>query len=219
MSSWRSSSGIGAQCPACERGIVILGDSGITCTEGCPTRALVGTLVALDALNRGGGGSEWGATVHTPPDEVAPEPQIALRRTSSPAWWPTWRASATSARSAARSWSTSRRRAACSTRSCRSSSRGRSAAGKSATVERVLRFFPEDALVPLTGMSEHFLAYDERPIKHKMLVLYEAAGMSGEHATYLIRTLLSEGVIRHGTVERDRTACRPGTWCARARPG
>ena len=50
-------------------------------------------------------------------------------------------------------------------------------------------------------MSEHFLAYDERPIKNRILVLFEAVGMSGEHATYLIRTLLSEGVIRHGTVE------------------
>ena len=54
--------------------------------------------------------------------------------------------------------------------------KGPSAAGKSATVERVLRFVPDDALVPLTGMSEHFLAYDERPIKHKILVLFEAVG-------------------------------------------
>jgi hypothetical protein len=79
--------------------------------------------------------------------------------------------------------------------------KGPSGAGKSATVERVLVFVPPDAVVSLTGMSEHFLAYDDRPIKHKMLVLFEAAGMSGENATYLIRTLLSEGVIRHGTVE------------------
>ena len=79
--------------------------------------------------------------------------------------------------------------------------KGPSGAGKSATAERVLVFVPDDAVISLTGMSEHFLAYDDRPIKHKMLVLFEASGMSGEHATYLIRTLLSEGVIRHGTVE------------------
>jgi hypothetical protein len=33
-----------------------------------------------------------------------------------------------------------------------------------------------------------------------MLVIYEAAGMSGEMATYLMRSLLSEGQIRYETV-------------------
>jgi Domain of unknown function (DUF3854) len=87
--------------------------------------------------------------------------------------------------------------------------KGPSAAGKSATVDRALRFFPDEAIVSLSGMSERFLVYDDRPIKHRMLILHEAAGMSGEYATYLIRTLLSEGCLRHGTVESTPEGLRP----------
>ena len=43
-------------------------------------------------------------------------------------------------------------------------------------------------------MCENYLVYDDQPIKHRMLVLHEAAGMSGEYATYLIRTLLQRGL-------------------------
>jgi hypothetical protein len=87
--------------------------------------------------------------------------------------------------------------------------KGPSAAGKSATIDRVLTFIPDEALVSLSGMSEKYLVYDDRPIKHKMLVLHEAAGMSGEYASYLIRTLLSEGCLRHGTVESTSEGLKP----------
>jgi hypothetical protein len=87
--------------------------------------------------------------------------------------------------------------------------KGPSAAGKSATIDRVLSFFPAEAIVSLSGMSEKFLVYDDRPIKHRMLVLHEAAGMSSEYATYLIRTLLSEGCLRHGTVESTTEGLKP----------
>src|SRR4029450_8198279 len=36
----------------------------------------------------------------------------------------------------------------------------------------------------------------------RILVLYEAEGMSGETASYLIRSLLSEGCVRYETVEK-----------------
>jgi hypothetical protein len=87
--------------------------------------------------------------------------------------------------------------------------KGPSAAGKSATIDRVLAFLPDEALVSLSGMSEKYLVYDDRPIAHRMLVLHEAAGMSGEYATYLIRTLLSEGCLRHGTVESTPEGLKP----------
>ena len=87
--------------------------------------------------------------------------------------------------------------------------KGPSAAGKSATIDRVLGLFPHEATVSLSGMSEKFLVYDDRPIRHKVLVLHEAAGMSGEYASYLIRTLLSEGCLRHGTVESTAEGLRP----------
>jgi hypothetical protein len=87
--------------------------------------------------------------------------------------------------------------------------KGPSAGGKSATIDRVLSFFPDEAVVLLSGMSEKFLVYDDRPIKHKMLVLHEAAGMSSDYASYLIRTLLSEGCLRHGTVEATPDGLKP----------
>jgi hypothetical protein len=69
--------------------------------------------------------------------------------------------------------------------------KGPSSGGKSHVVERVLSFVPESAYYALTAMSERTLAYSEEPIKHRFLVIYEAAGMSGEFATYLMRSLLS----------------------------
>ena len=80
--------------------------------------------------------------------------------------------------------------------------KGPSSGGKSYLTESVLRFFPEDAYHALTAMSERTLAYSEEPIKHRFLVVYEAAGMSGEFATYLVRSLLSEGRVCYETVEK-----------------
>jgi hypothetical protein len=82
--------------------------------------------------------------------------------------------------------------------------KGPSSGGKSYLTERVLSFFPESAYHALTAMSERTLAYSEEPIMHRFLVIYEAEGMSGDFATYLIRSLLSEGRVRYETVERTR---------------
>jgi hypothetical protein len=82
--------------------------------------------------------------------------------------------------------------------------KGPSSAGKTFLVERVLGFFPDSAYHFLTAMSERALAYSEEPLEHRFLVLAEAAGMSGEFQTYLIRSLLSEGRLRYETVEKDR---------------
>lgn len=80
--------------------------------------------------------------------------------------------------------------------------KGPSSGGKSYTVETVLTFFPEAAYYALTAMSERALAYSTEPISHRMLVIYEASGMEGDMETYLIRSLLSEGVVRYETVEK-----------------
>jgi hypothetical protein len=80
--------------------------------------------------------------------------------------------------------------------------KGPSSAGKSFTVEKVLEFYPEDAYHFLTAMSERALAYSEEPLARRFLILAEAAGMSGEFQTYLIRSLLSEGQLRYETVEK-----------------
>lgn len=80
--------------------------------------------------------------------------------------------------------------------------KGPSSGGKSYSVETVLGFFPENAFYGLSGGSERSLAYSEAPLNHRVLVIYEAAGMGGDFATYLLRSLLSEGRLRYETVEK-----------------
>jgi hypothetical protein len=87
--------------------------------------------------------------------------------------------------------------------------KGPSSAGKSFLVEQTLEFFPEASYYALTAMSERTLAYSQEPIAHRMLVIYEAAGLSGELATYLMRSLLSEGRVRYETIEKTKDGLRP----------
>jgi len=58
-------------------------------------------------------------------------------------------------------------------------------------------------------MSERALAYSEEPISHRFLVIYEAAGLSGDFQTYLIRSLLSEGRLRYEVVEKTSEGLKP----------
>lgn len=92
--------------------------------------------------------------------------------------------------------------------------KGPSAAGKSHLLEVVLSLFPAEAYYAVTAMSEHSLVYDDEPLSHRMLVLYEADMLSGggndrdptsHFADYLLRSLLSEGRIRYPTVEKDES--------------
>ncbi len=94
-------------------------------------------------------------------------------------------------------------------RPCSAVVKGPSAGGKSFLVEQVLELFPGQAYHALTAMSDRALAYDQEPLVHRMLVLYESAGLSGDLATYLVRSLLSEGRIRYQTVERTKAGMRP----------
>jgi MarR family len=82
--------------------------------------------------------------------------------------------------------------------------KGPSAAGKSWVIERVLNFFPQDAYYVLTAMSERALAYGTEPLSHRFLVVYEAAGLESDFASYLVRSLLSEGRLRYETVEKTK---------------
>ena len=82
--------------------------------------------------------------------------------------------------------------------------KGPSASGKSWTIEKVLDFFPEEAYYLLTAMSERALAYGTEPLSHRFLVLFEAAGLESDFASYLVRSLLSEGCVRYETVEKDK---------------
>jgi hypothetical protein len=81
--------------------------------------------------------------------------------------------------------------------------KGPSSGGKSYTVQSALRFLPQEACFTLTSASEKALIYTDEDLHHRMLVLYEADAIAkAGHGAYLLRTLLSEGEIRHETVEK-----------------
>jgi hypothetical protein len=87
--------------------------------------------------------------------------------------------------------------------------KGASSSGKSVTVETVFDHFPPSAYYALSSMSEHSLAYSNEPLVHRILILYEAAGMTSELGAYFMRSLLSEGKIRYETVEKTRDGMEP----------
>jgi len=87
--------------------------------------------------------------------------------------------------------------------------KGPSSGGKSHTVERVLEAFPPEAFYELTSMSEKALIYLDEDMRHRFLVIYEAAGMAGDMQTYLMRTLLSENRIRYQTAESTSQGVKP----------
>jgi len=87
--------------------------------------------------------------------------------------------------------------------------KGVSSAGKSYIVGRILTFFPPSAYYTLSAMSERALAYSEEPLSHRVLVIYEAAGLGSDFASYLVRSLLSEGRVRYETVEKTKDGLKP----------
>jgi len=87
--------------------------------------------------------------------------------------------------------------------------KGPSSCGKSFVVEKVVNFFPENACYEITAMSERALAYSEEPLKHRFIIVYEAVGIKGDFASYLIRSLLSEGKLRYETVEKTGSGLKP----------
>lgn len=86
--------------------------------------------------------------------------------------------------------------------------KGPSSSGKSFVVEKVLKFFPKSAYYELTAMSERALAYSNESFRHRFIVIFEAAGLKSEFAQYLMRSLMSEGLIRYELVEKTSNGIR-----------
>jgi 5S rRNA maturation endonuclease (ribonuclease M5) len=86
--------------------------------------------------------------------------------------------------------------------------KGHSGSGKSYTVEQVVRFFPPEAVIVMTGMSERALIYSPEEYAHRTLVLYEAAalreGQEDNQTAYYVRSLLSEGRISYPVTVKDK---------------
>jgi hypothetical protein len=79
--------------------------------------------------------------------------------------------------------------------------KGDSSVGKSHTVEIVLDLFPSESYFGGTSLSPKSLFYSPEDFAHRMLVVFEAAGMADEGLQYVVRSLLSEGRIEHHTVQ------------------
>jgi hypothetical protein len=95
--------------------------------------------------------------------------------------------------------------------------KGPSSGGKSYLVEQVLALVPDECYHALSAMSERALAYSEEPLAHRFLVIYEAAGLAGDFASYLMRSLISEGRIRYETVDKTKEGLK-GRLIERAGP-
>ena len=86
--------------------------------------------------------------------------------------------------------------------------KGHSASGKSYTVETVTRFFPPEAYLEFTAMSERALVYSNEEYAHRTLVVYEVTalreGVEDDMTSYFVRSLLSEGRIDYEVTVRDK---------------
>ena len=78
--------------------------------------------------------------------------------------------------------------------------KGPSSGGKSYVIDRVLKLIPKEAVLVRSALSERALAYSDESFVHRMLVLFEASGISGDTGAYLLRSLLSEGRLHYETV-------------------
>jgi hypothetical protein len=82
--------------------------------------------------------------------------------------------------------------------------KGTSSTGKSHTTQTVLRFFPPDAWIDLGSMSRRYLLYTEEEFAHRFLIVPEWATIKeDEEIVAMLRVLLSEGRLIHGTVEGE----------------
>ncbi len=86
--------------------------------------------------------------------------------------------------------------------------KGHSASGKSYTVETVTRFFPREAYLEFTAMSERALVYSTEEYAHRTLIVYEVValreGVEDDMTSYFVRSLLSEGRIDYEVTIRDK---------------
>lgn len=86
--------------------------------------------------------------------------------------------------------------------------KGHSASGKSYTVELVTKFFPPEAFLEFTAMSERALIYSPEQFAHRCIVVYELTalreGVEDDLTSYFIRTLLSEGRLVYDVTIKDR---------------
>jgi hypothetical protein len=91
--------------------------------------------------------------------------------------------------------------------------KGNSSSGKSITVDATVGFYPREAVLEMTAMSERAMVFNKEDYKHRAIVVYEAValreGVQDNLTSYLIRSLLSEGRIEYPVTVRDKQATGP----------
>lgn len=80
--------------------------------------------------------------------------------------------------------------------------KGHSSSGKSFTTETTVKFFPAEAVLVMTAMSERALVYMKDDFQHRTLVLFEATALREGAEDYFVRSLLSEGRIEYPVTVR-----------------
>ncbi len=87
---------------------------------------------------------------------------------------------------------------------------GPSAAGKSFLVMLVARLFPSVATYSLNGMSERVLVYTDADLRHRTLIVAEAAALHRDGiGAALLRSIAWEGSVVYETVEKTPDGLQP----------
>ena len=82
--------------------------------------------------------------------------------------------------------------------------KGTSSGGKSELRKSVLQFFPDEAVVSFTTLTEKALYYLPDSLSHKILSMGEAAGTEEQDLQdYLLRELMSEGKLSHMVAQQN----------------
>jgi 5S rRNA maturation endonuclease (ribonuclease M5) len=85
--------------------------------------------------------------------------------------------------------------------------KGSTSTGKSHATRTTLHFFPSSAWLDLGSMSRKYLFYSDATFEHRFIYVPEWASIKeDDELVALLRVLLSEGRIVHGTVDTDRKA-------------
>lgn len=82
--------------------------------------------------------------------------------------------------------------------------RAGSSTGKSYVLNAIQRLLPKDAYVERTALSPKALAHSDVALSHRFLVVAEYEGVRNTFGEFVLRVLLSEGVVRY-----EHTISRP----------
>lgn len=91
-----------------------------------------------------------------------------------------------------------------------------SSSGKSWLLNRTLELFPPEAYEIKSGFTPKAIAYGRSDLSHRVLAIQESSGLQGREGNMLVRTLISEGLIRWEVAGREqdgfatREVVRPG---------